>query len=84
VNVDDVRAAVAASDLDDRDVMIGPDRGFPGVDNVSVLLHRQDGSWFTAYFERGRYHDPRTFDTEDAACRDFLAMVHLTSPDAGS
>lgn len=81
MNVDDVRTALAQSPQPGRNVLIGPDRGFPAIENVSVLLHRQDGTWFTAYFERGRYHDPRTFETEDAACRDFLAMVHLPVPE---
>lgn len=81
MNVDDVRAAVDRWPKPGRHVLIGPERGLPSVENVSVLLQRQDGSWFTAYFERGRYHDPRTFETEDAACRDFLAMIHLPIPE---
>ena len=51
--------------------------GKPGYDNTSCLLHRADGSWLVAYFERGSYHDPRVFDTEEEACVDFLAMVGL-------
>lgn len=75
LTVADVRAAVAASDRPGRHVRIGDDDGrLPG-DNTSVLLRRPDGTWFTAYFERGRYHDPRSFETEDAACRDFVEMI---------
>jgi hypothetical protein len=75
LNAEDVRAAVAASDRPDRAVRIGDDDGRPPGDNTSVLLRRPDGTWFTAYSERGRYDDPRVFEDEDAACRDFLEMI---------
>ncbi|KAA1372483.1 hypothetical protein [Aeromicrobium fastidiosum] len=75
LTVADVRAAVAASDRPGRHVRIGDDDGrLPG-DDTSVLLHRPDDTWFTAYAERGTYYDLRVFEDEDAACRDFLEMI---------
>ena len=80
LTVDDVRAALVAHPEAGRNVLLWPSEGPPGIDNVSVLTRRPDGVWFTAYFERGSYHDPRTFDDEDAACRDFLEMVRVPVP----
>jgi hypothetical protein len=84
MNVDEVRAVVAAAAPRAGAIYIGEEAdGKPGYDNVSCLLHRADGSWMVAYFERGSYHDVRVFDSESDACADFLEMLRL-DPTGGS
>lgn len=62
------------------EVRIGTDDGrFPRADNVACLLRLADGRWMTAWFERGSYHDQRFFESEDAACADFLESLGLTA-----
>lgn len=79
MTVDDVRTAIAAAGSRVGAVHIGEESdGKPGYDNVSCLVHRADGSWMVAYFERGSYHDARVFDSESAACADFLEMLRLS------
>ena len=51
--------------------------GKPAYGDTSCLLHRSDGSWMVAYFERGSHHDQRVFDSEHDACADFLDMLGL-------
>lgn len=82
MTIDDVRAAIAASDQPHLRTWIGEGGRLPGDDNVSVLVREPDGMWLVAYFERGGYQYPERFATEDEACRAFLQMVRIPVPGA--
>jgi hypothetical protein len=51
--IDDVRAAIAASDRPRVRHRVSTDGRLAGDDNLSALVRQSDGTWIVASFERG-------------------------------
>lgn len=48
------------------------EKGF--MDNKTCLQYIE-GTWAVFYYERGKKHETKTFDSEDAACKELLLRL---------
>lgn len=68
--LDDVRRWLAVHQVPERWYVLGG-LGAGEAEGIGVV----DGAWATYYSEHGTYGDLQVHDSEDAACRTFIATI---------